>query len=83
MSMPRTSARVRTTAMVCGWQRSSTRYARRPLWLETASVKCIASAAAVASSSREAFAISSPVRSDTTVWKVSNASSRPCAISAW
>ena len=43
----------------------------------------IASAAAVASSSSEAFAISTPVRSISIVWKVSNASSLPCAISAW
>ena len=42
----------------------------------------IASAAAVPSSRSEAFAIGSPVRSATTVWKLSSASSRPCAISA-
>ena len=54
-----------------------------PLVLLTASVRCIASAAAVASSSREAFATASPVRSDTIVWKLSSASSRPWAISAW
>jgi len=49
----------------------------------TASVRCIASAAAVASSSRDAFAIGSAVKSETIVWKLSNASSRPCAISGW
>src|SRR2546422_8904086 len=54
-----------------------------PSCFETASVRCIASAAAVPSSSSEALAISSPVRSDTIVWKLSSASSRPCAISAW
>ena len=43
----------------------------------------MASAAAVASSSSEAFAISMPVRSVTMVWKFSSASRRPCAISAW
>ena len=43
----------------------------------------IASAAAVASSSSEAFARSSPVRSATIVWKFSSASSRPCEISGW
>ena len=43
----------------------------------------IASAAEVASSSSEAFASGSPVRSDTSVWKLSSASSRPCEISAW
>jgi hypothetical protein len=43
----------------------------------------MASAAAVASSSSEAFAIGSPVRSATMVWKFSNASSRPWLISGW
>ena len=81
--MPRASARVCTTAIVCGWQYSSTRYTGSRLTLLTASVSAIASAAAVASSSSDAFAISSPVRSDTMVWKLSSASSRPCAISAW
>ena len=42
----------------------------------------IASAAAVASSSSDAFAMSSAVRSVIIVWKFSSASSRPCAISA-
>ncbi len=41
----------------------------------------IASAAAVASSSSEALAIASPVRSVTIVWKFSSASRRPCEIS--
>ena len=49
----------------------------------TARLRFIASAAAVASSSSEALATSRPVRSDTIVWKLSSASSRPCAISAW
>src|SRR6266571_2461758 len=49
----------------------------------TASVRFIASAAAVASSSREALAIGRAVRSATIVWKLSRASSRPCAISGW
>ena len=44
-------------------------------------VIAIASAAAVASSRRLAFATGSPVRSATMVWKFSSASSRPCAIS--
>ena len=43
----------------------------------------IASAAAVASSSRDAFAISRPVRSLIMVWKFSSASSLPCEISGW
>ncbi len=82
-SMPRASARVWTTAIVCGWQRWSTRYTGRPSCLVTATVRYIASAAAVASSRREALATGRPVRSATTVWKFSSASSRPCAISAW
>ncbi len=41
----------------------------------------IASAAAVASSSIDALATSSPVSSVTRVWKFSNASSRPWLIS--
>ena len=83
--MLRASARVRTTASVCGWQAASTRYtdAPPPGRPATASVRCIASAAAVASSSSDALAISRPVKSDTIVWKLSSASSRPCAISAW
>ena len=43
----------------------------------------IASAQAVASSSSEALAISSPVRSLTMVWKFKSASRRPCEISGW
>ena len=43
----------------------------------------IASAAAVASSSIEAFATSMPVRSSTICWKLSRASSLPWLISAW
>ena len=39
-------------------------------------------AAAVASSSSDAFAISMPVRSMIMVWKFNRASRRPCAISA-
>lgn len=44
---------------------------------------CIASAAAVASSSREALAISKPVMSDTMVWKLSKLSSLPWDTSGW
>ena len=42
----------------------------------------MASAAAVASSSSEAFDTSIPVSSVTIVWKLMSDSSRPCAISA-
>jgi len=44
---------------------------------------CMASAAAVPSSSSDAFAIVRPVRSSIICWKLINASSRPCEISAW
>ena len=69
--------------MVWGWQSSSTRNVA-PSFLRLAlNVMVIASAAAVPSSSRDALAISRPVRSDTAVWKLSSASRRPCEISAW
>ena len=42
-----------------------------------------ASAAAVASSSKDALARGIPVKSHTAVWKFNNASNRPCEISAW
>ena len=43
----------------------------------TANNIVIASAAAVLSSNRDAFANSMPVRSDTTVWKFNKASNLP------
>ena len=49
----------------------------------TAWQSVIASAAAVASSSSDALAMSSAVRSVIMVWKFNSASSRPWAISAW
>ena len=68
--------------MVCGWQSRST---KKAVALDFAArwQSAIASAAAVASSRRLAFATSSPVRSQTMVWKFSNASSRPWLISGW
>jgi hypothetical protein len=80
-AMPRAAPRAFTTSIVCGWQWSATRNVARPS--RAACTSCIASAAAVASSSSEALATGSAVRSATTVWKLSRASSRPCAISAW
>ena len=79
---PRPSARVLQTSIVCGWQASDT---KNVVFLPRARAEhmVIASAAAVASSSRLAFEICMPVRSVTAVWKVSSASRRPCAISAW
>jgi hypothetical protein len=95
--MPIASARVRTTPMVCGSTSASIRNvdrARRvggrpgcwPRRLRAAAARwasCIASAAAVASSSRDAPATANPVRSVIIVWKFSRASSRPWEISGW
>ena len=75
-SIPSGAARVRTTAMVCGWQSASTKN-RDDFDFDTRRAIAIASAAAVASSSSEAFASSIPVRSITICWKSSRASSRP------
>ena len=79
--MPSGSARVCTTAIVCGWQSAATTNTFR-LPRDAARHIAIASAAAVASSSSELFASGNPVRSATSVWKLTSASSRPCAISA-
>jgi hypothetical protein len=65
--MPRCRARVWTTAIVCGWQSASTKKAC-PFERLTRRAMAIASAAAVASSSRDALANSRPVRSMTTCW---------------
>src|SRR5206468_2485527 len=78
----RERARVRTTASVWGWHSWAAKNTLRPA-PAIARHMCIASAAAVASSSRDAPARGRPVRSATTVWKLIRASSRPWAISAW
>ena len=76
------AARVCMTSMVWGWQSpATTNTLLLLLTLRLASV--IASAADVASSSMEALAMAMPVRSQTMVWKLISASSRPCEISAW
>jgi hypothetical protein len=75
-------ARVRTTSIVCGSASASTTKGPDALRLARRT-RVIASAAAVASSSSDAFAVASPVRSPTMVWKFSSASSRPCEISGW
>ena len=79
--MPSGLARVASTARVCGC--SPRRPGRSGLRPAARWAIAIASAAAVASSSSEALAICSAVRSPISVWKFSSASSRPCAISAW
>ncbi len=66
-SMPSGSARVLITAIFCGWQAASTKNA--PAFdFATRCAMVIASAQAVASSSSEAPATSSPVRSEIIVW---------------
>ena len=81
-SQPSASARVCTTAIVCGRQRSLTKnVARLPLVAEWHIA--IASAAAVPSSSSDALESGSAVRSVTIVCQLSSASSRPWLISAW
>ena len=79
---PSGCARVRTTSSVCGNTSSATKNTRLS-FLPTRSASAIASAAAVASSSIDALAIAMPVRSQTIVWKLTSASSRPCEISGW
>ena len=79
--MPSGSALVRSTASVCGRQSLSARKMLPRPAARRASV--IASAAAVASSSSDAPATGSAVRSATIVWKFSSASSLPCEISGW
>ena len=79
--MPSGSALVASTARVCGRQSASARKIF-PLPLARRAM-VMASAAAVASSSMDAPATASPVRSATMVWKFSSASSRPCEISGW
>ena len=74
---------MRTTAMVCGWHDSDTKKALASSRSANAANMCMASAAAVASSSSEAPATSIPHSSMVMVWKLSSASRRPCEISAW
>ena len=59
--------RVRITATVCGWVSAWTQNTVF-LWSDASTHMCIASAAAVASSSSDALAIGSAVRSSTICW---------------
>ena len=65
--MPSGSARVFTTSIVCGNTSSATAKTREAFFAERWQ-SVIASAADVASSSIEALAMASPVRSVTIVW---------------
>ena len=81
-SMPSGSALVRITWIVWGWQSASTKNAEADDLVDLRAI-AMASAAAVPSSSIDAFAMSSPQRSATMVWKLTIASSRPWLISGW
>ena len=75
-SIPNPSARVLRTEMVCGATPGST----RNIFFfceEDAKDMTIASAAAVASSRRDALAMCMPVREMTIVWKLTRDSKRP------
>ena len=80
--MPTASARPARTAFVCGSVSASTTN-RAVLAREARRASSMPSTTAVDSSSIDAFAVVSPVRSATIVWKLSSASSRPCEISGW
>ena len=85
MVMPSGSARPFSTSSTCGYVRSDTQNVLRAPRACRACTRCssvIASAAAVASSSSDAVAISIAVKSRTIVWKLSSDSRRPWAISA-
>ncbi len=81
-SMPTASARVASSALVCGKASASTTNTFE-VDFEARRASSMPSATAEDSSSIEAFAVSSPVRSETMVWKLISASSRPCEISGW
>ena len=68
--------------MFCGWQFRSTKNLLASDFEQRKAI-AIASAHAVASSSNDAFATSKPVKSQTSVWKISRTSSLPWLISDW
>ena len=81
-SMPTASAREASSASVCGKASASTM--KRGLFdFDPRRASSMPSTTAVPSSSIDAFAVSSPVRSVTMVWKLMSASRRPCEISGW
>jgi len=80
-AIPNARIRVCSTASDCGSKSAETR-TTSPLLVIRRAIAA-ASATAVASSSRLAPAIGSPVRSATTVWKLNSISSRPWLISGW
>ena len=80
--MPSGARRVSSTATVWGRQSTSTTTTAAGDALRRR-IRVTASATAVLSSSRDALAVSSPVRSLTMVWKLRRASRRPWLISGW
>jgi len=76
-AIPSGLARVWTTAFVCGCAAASIRKIASSELLDVLLANVIASAAAVASSSIDAFAIARPVKSLTIVWKANSASNLP------
>ena len=80
-SIPRFLARPSTTSMVCKKAVSAIKNLFFPSFTSFREREfqniIIASAAEVASSNKDAFAISIPVNSKTIVWKFNNASNRP------
>ena len=80
--MPNADARVASSALVCGNASASTTNTG-DFTFEARRASSIPSATAVDSSSIDEFAVVSPVRSATIVWKLISASKRPCEISGW
>ncbi len=80
--MPTAFARDSSSASVCGSASASTTK-RFEADFDARRVSSMPSTTAVDSSSIDAFAMSSPVRSETIVWKLMSASSRPWLISGW
>ncbi len=80
ISMPTAAARWWRSAFVCGSASASTRKTF-DVDFEARRATSMPSTTAVDSSSIDAFAVASPVRSVTIVWKLMSASRRPCEIS--
>ncbi len=80
--MPSAAARCASSAFVWGSASASTRNTFE-VDFEARRATSMPSTTAVDSSSIEALAVASPVRSVTIVWKLMRASRRPCEISGW
>ena len=80
--IPRALARVRTTSIIWGWHSRETKKTDRSVGPRVAHATPIASAAAVASSSSEAFAIGRPGQIGHHRLKIQQRLQPPCATSA-